>query len=168
MTNKSDLIISEVRRRKSQGEVVDVDEEVVKLVTFTLRDEVYAFLGEDIREILPCDNITFVPGSPDFILGIINVRGDIESVINLHKLTGLPIGKTTGQSRIAIGEKEGIRSGILVDSIEDVADIPKTAIKPPVSTINSSIREFVAGEILMGDKSVTILDLCKIFRKIAA
>lgn len=162
---KSDRILSEVKKRKDQKEIVDVEEEKVKLVVFSLLDDYYAFPGEDVKEILPVGKITYVPGSPDFILGIINVRGDIESVLDIHKLMGLPHRETDEIGRIAIAETEGLRSGILVDSVLDVIDVPKSSIQPPLSTLSKSLKEFVAGETTYKNKNTILINVGKIFKK---
>lgn len=79
---------------------------------------------------------------------------------------GLPDTKNTQDSLIIIAAKEGIRSGILVDSIEDVIDVTISSIEPPISTLDKSIKEFVIGEMTYNNKNVTILDVGKIFSKI--
>ena len=163
--NKSALILEELKRRR-QGKVVDVEEEKVKLVVFSLFDDCFAFYGSEIKEILPLQNIYYVPGAPDFIMGVINNRGDVESVINTNKFLGFPDPETSPQSRIAIAEGAGIRSGILVDSIMDVIDVPKSSIRPPISTIEEGKREFVTGEMAYGNKNVTVLSVGKIFEKL--
>lgn len=163
---KSDRILAEVKKRKGKEKIVDVEEEKVKLVVFSLLDDYYAFDGLDVKEILPVGKITYVPGSPNYIIGIINVRGDIESVLNIHKFLELPDGKTDKNSRIAIAVKGDTRSGILVDSVADVVDVLKSSIKPPISTLSKSMRDFVKGETTYNDKSTTILDVGKIFERI--
>lgn len=163
---KSDRILAEVKQRKGKETIVDVEEEKVKLVVFCLLDDYYAFDALDVKEVLPVGKITYVPGSPDFILGIINVRGDIESVLNIHKFLELPKGKTNKNSRIAIAVKGDVQSGILLDSVVDVIDVPKSSIKPPISTLSKSIREFIAGETTYNNKNTTLLDVGKIFGKI--
>lgn len=164
---KSNLILDEVKRRRNLEKVVDVEETRVKLVIFSLLEDFYAFYGSDVGEILPLADIYFVPGSPDFILGVINVRGDIESVVTINKFLGLPEGNRTPGSRIALAVKGGIRSGILVDSIEDVVDVPLSSIKPPLSTLDKAKRELVTGEMDYRNKNVTLLDLGRIFGKIS-
>ena len=166
--NKSDLILKSIMRRKGQELVVDVEEQKVKMVIFFLFGERYAFYGENVKEILPLMPVSYVPGAPDFIPGVINIRGEIESVININRFLELPDPSSVQRGRIAVAEKDGIRSGILVDSLEDVLDIPLSAIRPPLATLSQTIKEFVAGEFVYDDKSVTILDIGKIFRKIAA
>ena len=163
---KSDIILEEVKKRREREKIVDVEEERTKMVVFSLSDEYYAFYGDDIKEILPLVNIYYVPGSPDFILGVVNIRGDIESVLNISKFLGLPEPKQTKHSRIAVAARDDMRSGVLVDSIVDVIDVPVSSIKPPLSTLNSSIRDFVTGEMLYNNKNVTLLDVGKIFGKI--
>ncbi len=165
--NKSDLIIEEIMRRKENGSIVDVEEKKVKVVIFSLCDDSYAFYGEYIKEILPLMTIYYVPGAAEFIPGVINVRGEIESVININRFLGIQETVEAGSGRIALAVTNGLRSGILVDSIEEVLDIPVGSIKPPIDTLSKSVREFVAGEFIHQDKLVTILDIGKIFGKIA-
>ncbi len=165
--NKSDLILEEIMRRKEKERVVDVEGKKVKVVIFSLRDDFYAFYGEYIKEILPLITIYYVPGAVEFIPGVINVRGEIESVININSFLGIPDGANIRSGRIALAAINGIRSGILVDSIEDVLDVPVSAIKPPLDSLSKSVKEFVVGEFIHLERLVTILDIGKIFEKIA-
>jgi purine-binding chemotaxis protein CheW len=168
LKNKSDIILDELKRRGSKGEIVNVDEAAVKLVVFSLQNGRYAFYGEGIKELLHVPDICYVPGTADFVLGVINVRGDIEAVLSMNKFLGLPDSEIALTSRIAIIEKNGIRAGVLMDAVEDVLDIPVSSVKEPLSTLNDAVKEYVAGEIIHKDKSVTILDAEKIFLKIMA
>ncbi|HWP46417.1 MAG TPA: chemotaxis protein CheW [Candidatus Limnocylindrales bacterium] len=166
--NKSDFILAEVKKLKSQEKILDPEEEKVKLVIFTLAGDYYAFQGEEVKEILPVGKITYVPGSPEVILGILNVRGDIESVLDIHKLMELPSSKITPASRIIIAAKGDIRSGIQVDSVEDVVDIPKSSIQPPLATLHHSIREFAIGQTIYRDRTTVFLSVGKIFEKLTS
>ena len=163
---KSDLVLEEAKRRREKQRVVNVEEEKVKVVIFTLAGGRYAFYGCEVEEIFSRATIFYVPGAPDFIHGLINIRGDIESVINPNVFLGLPDSGKAQNSRILIASGEGIRSGVQVDSVEDVLDIPASSIKPPLSTLNASVREFVAGEFIHGDETVILLSAGKIFKKI--
>ena len=165
---KTSLILDEIKRRSGEEKIVDVEEEKVKVVIFSLLNVHYAFYGADIKEILPPAKIFYIPGSPDFILGVINVRGDIESVINPNRFLGIPDSETTHFSRITVAEKNSIKSGVLVDSVEDVLDVPVSSIKPPLSTLNKPLKDYVTGELIYKNKNVTILDVGKIFEKIVA
>ncbi len=163
---KSRAILEEIKKNRDQGPIVNVDEEEIKLVIFTLHGDYFAFYGADIKEILPLGKINYVPGSPDYILGITNVRGDVESVIDINGFLEFPARSETKQDRIIIASKKGVRSGILVNSVEDVLDIFQSSIKPPLSTLNENIKPFVVGETLYKNQNVTLLDIGRIFEKI--
>jgi purine-binding chemotaxis protein CheW len=158
---KSELLLDEIKRRDRMGDVVDAEDELVKVVIFTSGDAGYAFYGADIKEILPACVISWVPGLPEYLPGLINVRGDIESVIDIRHFLGFE--RIDPEKCLVIMAVRGdFRSGILVDSIEDVMDIPKSAIKPPLTTLGGVARGLVAGEIEHARGVITLLDVEKL------
>ena len=150
-------------RREASAEIVNVDEPIVKLVIFELGGEWFAFPGEAIREILPPADVYFVPGCPSSLEGVINVRGDIESVIRLAELLGKPATDPVPTSSILRGHGGGIHSGIRVDRVVDVLDVVQSAIQPPPTTLPEHMRRVVSGLIRHQDTPVVILDLNRIF-----
>ena len=163
---KSELILEELKRKRHAREIVDVEEERVKVMIFVCGGCRYAFYGSDIREILSGCDISWVPGLPDYLPGLINVRGDIESVIDIRHFLGVE--KTEhGSGLIAMAVREDFRSGLMIDAIDDVVDIPKSAIQPPLSTLGGAAGELVAGEIEHGGATITLLDLEKLAARIA-
>ncbi len=164
--DKIERVLSELKRRNRKKESTAVEEERIKLVIFSLGSDYYAFQGDAVKEILSFKKIYYVPGCPDVILGIINVRGDIYSVVNIHKILGFSDAISTDHSRIVIADRGGISSGILVDSVEHVVDVPINLIKPSISTLDESIRDLVAGETDYDNKAITLLDVRNIFRKL--
>ena len=164
--NKSTKLLDEIERRKNQKKIIRVEEKTIKLVVFTILEHYFAFLGNDIKGILPIIKVNFVPGSPEYILGIINVRGDIESVLDIHSLLGFRRPTKDSRQRIILAEKNNIRSGILVDSVEDVLDVPKSSVIDSSSTLNETTRDFVVGQTNYKSQSTTIVDVEKIFAKV--
>ncbi len=164
---KSQEILEAIEKNKAETGP-DLNLASIKLVIFTLLNDYYAFQGESIKEILPTSKINMVPGVPNFILGVINVRGDIESVININDFLGLPDQSTGKDKNIIIAEGAGIRSGILVSSVEDVMDFPEASIQPPLSSLNEKIKQFVIGETDYKKKSVTVLNVQEILKNISA
>lgn len=160
--SRSDLIVEELKRRKGQGSSAALEEEKSKFVIFTLGEALYAFPGVEVKEILPALEIFPVPGAPKTVPGVINNRGDIEAVIDLQAFLGLPRSKTSVGSRILMTEKGGVRSGMLVDTLVDVVDLPQSSIKPPLATLDDATRELVAGETVCQGRSVVVLDLSRI------
>lgn len=165
---QSEQILDELKQKRPMEKTVEVEEDAVKVVIFSLPGGLYAFKGDEIKEILPLIPVYYVPGCPDFIPGVINVRGDIESVITINGFLGLPASKQSPASRIAIAKCGGVRSGVIVDSVEDVVDVPVSLIKPPIATLGEAAREFVAAELMYGRRSATLLDMAKIFGRFEA
>ena len=150
-------------RRESSAKIVNVDEATIKLVIFELDSEWFAFPGEAIREILPPAEVHFVPGCPPSLEGVINVRGDIESVIRLTELLARPASDPTSNSLILRGHGGGMHSGIRVDRVVDVLDVAQSAIQPPPAALPEHMRRIVSGLMKHQGRPVTILDLNHIF-----
>ena len=162
-----DLIIAHnAERGLSDRRIADLDEPVVKLVVVRLGEGLFAFPGEQVREILPCLDIFLVPGCPPFVEGIINVRGDIDSVLNLHRVLGLADTKVGSGSRIVLGVGAGIRSGLRVDCVEDVLDVPESSIRPPLLTLPETVRPYVSGEAALERGSAALINLDALFGRL--
>lgn len=153
------------QRREAKQEIVNVDEAQIKLVIFALADQFFAFPGERIREILAEAEVFFVPGCPASLEGVINVRGDIESVIRLHDLLRLPTPDSTSQrgSSILLGRSSAMRSGIRVEQVIDVVDLPASRIQPPPTSLPEHLRPIVTGVLQFNELPVAVLDLEVIF-----
>lgn len=151
------------QRRLASDLAAQVDEETSRMVFFTLQDKMYAVAGASIREILPLGDIAFVPGCPSSMLGIINVRGDIESVICLSALLGGAESTRSRYSSIMLAIAADMRSGLLVDSIIDVAEIPQSAIRPPPATTPTALDGIVTGTVVHGDTVATVIGLDRLF-----
>lgn len=163
---KSELIMEELKLRQRSREIVDVEEERVKVIIFNCGANRYAFYGGDVREFLPSCEISWVPGLPDFLPGLINVRGDIESVIDIRQFLGEEkLDEFTGL--IAMAVRDDFHSGVMIDSIKDVVDIPLTAIHPPLSTLDGAVRDLVIGTIDYGSETISLLDIGKLPDKIS-
>lgn len=149
--------------RREAAEIVNVDEPTLKLVIFEIGGEWFAFPGESIREILPPSDVYFVPGCPASLEGVINVRGDIESVIRIAELLGKPATDPAPTSSILLGHGGDMHSGIRVDRVVDVLDVVQSVIQPPPSTLSESMRRIVSGVMKYQQVPVTILDLNHLF-----
>lgn len=151
------------QRRAAQQDIVNVDEPQVQLVVFVLGKAWFAFHGERIREILSFTEVFFVPGGPPSLEGVINVRGDIESVIRLHELLGLADSGVDQASSILMGRGFGMHSGIRVDRIIDVVDVGQRSIQTPPGTLAEPLRDYVLGVLRLREQPVTVLDLDALF-----
>lgn len=161
--NQNNLEMMLNLRRELSSEIVNVNEASIKLVIFELAGDWLAFPGDNISEILHRVDVFFVPGCPASLEGVINVRGDIDSVISLSELLGKPATEITGASSILRGHGGGMRSGIRVDRVIDVLDVVQSAIYPPHSSLPEHMRQLVTGFMRHQDQPVAILNLERIF-----
>lgn len=143
----------------SREDILNIDEAVEQLVIFSLGPEWFAFPGQTIREILPYSPITLVPGLPDYFLGIINVRGDLESVIDLQRIIYGQPSKTDLMNRILLTKKPACSTGFKVDYVHDIVDLPLSAIRPVSNIADKEKEKYFSGEFQYKSHTVLILNM---------
>lgn len=153
--------------KNNPQEIVDVDEPMVKLVIFKLGEQYFAFLGASIAEVIPGDiQVYFLPGMPASVEGVMNVRGDIESVISLHDLLYLN-GTANKVDRVAssvlLGKGSKMHSGLRVDKLLDVVDFPESQLQIPPSSLPEHLQPFVNSLLVFNGLPVTLLDIEAVF-----
>ncbi len=113
---------------KADGRLIDHNADSVFVVKFLLSDEVYGLETSFIKEVLPLKDLTVVPCTPDFILGVINIRGQIFTVINPKKILMLPERGISEFTKVMILGYENINFGIVADAILGNEYIPNSKI----------------------------------------
>jgi purine-binding chemotaxis protein CheW len=131
-------------------------------LTFSLRDEVFAMDIRRVREIIQYSSMTAVPQMPEFVRGVINLRGAVVPVIDLHSRFGRgrsDIGKKTCII-IFDGSREGekLELGLMVDAVSEVIDISQSMIEAAPHFGASITRDYIHGMGKVGAKFVVILD----------
>jgi purine-binding chemotaxis protein CheW len=154
-------LLEGVRAQGHRPDVVDVEEARIKVVLTRCGSERLAFLGQDILEIMAGQEISWMPGLPGHLPGLIHVRGEIESVLDLGVLMGL---QGTG-GFILLAQSGAFRTGILVDSVEDVVDLPRSALRPPLATLTGLARDIVSGELEVDGNLIPLIDLERLAAK---
>lgn len=127
----------------------------LEVVEFLLAHEKYAFELAHIREVYPLKDFTALPGAPSFVLGIISLRGEIISVVDLKKFFELPPVGLTDLNRVIVLHSEEMEFGILADEILGVRAIPVGVIQTSLPTLTGIRTKYLKG--VTGD-SVVILD----------
>ncbi len=131
-------------------------------VTFSLEDETYAIDVLQVQEVLKITEIAPVPGVPDYILGIINLRGDVVTVIDARRRMQLPERVPDDASRIVIIDVDNQNVGILVDSVAEVVRIPPDAVDPAPAVGNDQTSRFILGVSSTEDGLTILVDLNKL------
>lgn len=133
-----------------------------QLVTFTLGTEEYGVAITKVQEIIRMQEITRVPQMPDFIEGVINLRGRIIPVIDLRKRFELNVTERTVMTRIIVIDVEGRTLGIVVDAVSEVMRLPTDQIEPPPPVVAGIGREYLQGVGKAQGRLIILLDLDKI------
>jgi len=139
-----------------------VGDEVIQLVTFRLKDETYGINVMQVQEVLRISEIAPVPGAPEYVLGIINLRGNVVTVIDTRTRFGLPIGELDDASRIVIIESDQQVVGILVDSVAEVVELQQSEIDSPPNTGNEESSRYIQGVASRDDDLLIVVDLNKL------
>jgi purine-binding chemotaxis protein CheW len=101
------------------------------VVVFKLGEEKYGVPIESVREIIPPSDITPVPGAPSFFEGILNVRGELVSVISMRRFVGMEdFGEDVPGKILIISATDGTVQGLLTDEVSSIVDIPSEGIQP--------------------------------------
>ncbi|AFH50261.1 Chemotaxis signal transduction protein [Ignavibacterium album JCM 16511] len=139
--------------------------EILQLVSFIIGNEEYAVNIFYVKEINRLSHITKVPNAPEFIEGVINLRGRIIPVIDLRIKIGLPKKGFDKDSRIIVIEDEDLLVGFLVDAVKEVIRIPKNIIEEPPEIVTSSKTDFISSVGKLEDRLLILIDLKKILSK---
>jgi purine-binding chemotaxis protein CheW len=120
-------------------------DEHIEVVEFILAHERYAVESQFVREVYPLENLTPLPCAPGFVLGIVNVRGEILSVIDLKKFFELPEKGLTDLNKVIVLQSDNMLFGILADAIVGVRRIPLTDIQPSLPTLTGVREDYLRG-----------------------
>lgn len=157
---------AEQNNRAVQHTLSSSIEESGQYLTFLQQKEMFAIGILGIKEIMEYGNLTTVPLMPDFIRGVINIRGAVVPVIDLSARFGRETAATTARSCIVIietvNDNEKIDIGIIVDSVSEVLEIPPADIEP-APRFGTNIRaDFISGMGKVNGKFVIILDISRV------
>jgi purine-binding chemotaxis protein CheW len=150
------------KRSDAAAHAAGAAEETQQYLTFVLAGEVFAMGILAIKEIIGYANLTEVPMMPDYVRGVINLRGAVVPVIDLSVRFGKPPSPVTKRTCIVIVEivASGERHvfGVVVDAVNAVLDIPATEVEPPPAFGTSVRTDFIHGMGKVNGKFVILLD----------
>jgi purine-binding chemotaxis protein CheW len=166
--------MNDILRRRAeslaQAQEEAASDETVGLLMFRLGEEWYAVTIDAVREIYNEYEVTRIPRVPDFVLGVINVRGEIVSVTDLGTLIRVPSRSELDieqelPSAIIVSTGECV-SAIVVDEIGDIVDVLAGALEPPLSTLDKAQAEYMSGSVYIDGLLIGIVNVDKILEPI--
>lgn len=137
--------------------------EIIQWVTFKLGDEKYGINVMQVQEVIRLTEIAPVPGAPNYVMGIVNLRGNVVTVIDTRKRFGLFGKEPDDSTRIVIVEVDKQVIGILVDSVAEVVNISTADIEtsPNLGEDNESSK-YIQGVFSEGDAILILIDINKL------
>lgn len=138
------------------------DDQVLQWVTFRLENETYGINVMQVQEVLRYTEIAPVPGAPGYVLGIINLRGNVVTVIDTRARFGLIPGEVTENSRIVIIEAEKQVIGIMVDSVAEVVYLRSSEIESAPNVGTEESAKFIQGVCNRSEELLILVDLNKL------
>lgn len=147
----------------------ETDAQYLEVLEFRLAYETYGIEMSHVRETAPLRELTPLPGTPVFVLGLINLRGQILSVIDMKKFFDLPEKGLTDLNKIIILQGDGLEFGLLADEILGVRSISRDEIHSSLPTLTGVREEYLMGvtnertvlldgKMLLSDKKLVVND----------
>ncbi|AFJ02421.1 Positive regulator of CheA protein activity (CheW) [Methylophaga frappieri] len=146
----------------SKAEKVDNEDPVLQWVTFHLAEEIYGINVMRVQEVLRTTEIAPVPGAADYVLGIINLRGNVVTVIDTRLRFGLPATQPNDAARIIVVEVSGNVIGMLVDSVTEVVYLRQSEIDTAPSVSSDDVSRFIQGVCSRTDNLLILVDVNKL------
>jgi len=141
--------------------------ETTQYLTFKLEDELFALDIGKVREVLDFTSITKVPQTPDYMRGVINLRGSVVPVVDLRLKFGKAVAEQTVNTCVIIVEVEmdgeKVVMGAMADAVQEVLDLEPDQIEPPPRIGTKLNLDFIRGMGKHADQFIIILDIDKVF-----
>ncbi len=130
-----------------------------QLVVFDLANETYGVGIEMVREIIRMQVVTYVPDSPEYVEGVINLRGRVVPVMDLRRRFHLVVTEETAQTRVLVVEIRGEWIGVIVDAVNEVQCISESSVEPTSALVSTEDSFYIQGIAKLDEKLLILLDL---------
>ncbi|MGB0714633.1 MAG: chemotaxis protein CheW [Phycisphaerae bacterium] len=139
--------------------------DTAQVVSFRLADEEYGLDIMKVQEIILVGEITEIPEVPDYLRGLIDLRGKVIPIVDLRRRFGLEAGTCTEQARIVVVNTGESIFGIVVDAVNEVLRIGSSQIEPPPTGLLGIEQAYIKGLVKMEDKIMILLNIDRVLSK---
>jgi len=148
--------------QKQTSEAID---ELLQLVSFRIADEEFGVDIIKVQEIIRMVDITRVPNTPHYVIGVINLRGKVIPIIDMRRRLNLKETPYTKDTRIVVVEEENKIVGFIVDSVSEVLRISSSVLEPPPPMVSGISSDFITSIAKLEGRLLILLDLEKVLAK---
>ena len=143
----------------------ELKEETLQLIVFRLAREWYGVETARVKEVIKVGKITYLPSSPEYIAGIINLRGNILSVTDLKTIFGLPHEEPTEKARIIAVESGILETGLFVDEVTESIEVPVSKIEPSLLTLPAEGARYIEGQCKVDNKLIALVSVERVLER---
>ncbi len=143
----------------------ELKEETLQLIVFRLSREWYGVEIARVKEVIKVGKITHLPSSPEYIAGIVNLRGNILSITDLKTIFGLPHEESTEKARIIAVESGILETGLFVDEVTASIEVPVSKIEPSLLTLPAEGAKYIEGQCKVDNKLIALISVERILKK---
>ena len=152
--------VLERRTAELSRERPESEEEVLNVVLFQIGSERAAIPAEYVGEVVsPVNRPTRVPGTPDFVLGVVNLRGRIVACLDIGAFLGIASSFVDSLPFMLLTAFDDIEVGIAADDVSEVISVPAAKIEPPSSVLNAESARFIKGILYVNKHPLSLVDL---------
>jgi len=119
--------------------------ETIPVVVFAVGEEMYAIEAKHVEGVYPLEGLTPIPCTPDFVVGVVNLRGRILSVLDLHRFLGLQGVATGGQAQVIAVSAAGLELGLVASEVRTVTTLPVASLGPALPTTGMTAAQYTRG-----------------------
>ncbi len=134
----------------------EVDE---KFLVFSLCGQEYAAEISIVREIRGLDSVATLPDSPDFVRGVMDLRGKVIPLLDLRRRFRMPMGQIKGEGIVIVVDLDGLTAGLVVDRVVEVFSLPPSAWEEPSPLVSGPVRNVVQGMADLSGRIIILLDM---------
>ena len=142
---KNSILKQRARILSQEARNNEAGEEYIEILEFLLAQERYGIETRHIREVYPLKELTPLPSTPPFVLGVVNARGRIVPVVDIKTIFGLPDRGLTDLNKLIIVRANGMELGLLADTIVGVQRVPLQGIQPSLPTLSGIRADYLKG-----------------------
>jgi purine-binding chemotaxis protein CheW len=144
------------------GDIAMKESELLQLVSFSIGGEEFGVDILKVQEINRMPDVTHVPSAPEYVEGVINLRGRVIPIIDLRRRFGMERKEHDKNTRIVVVELGGRIVGFIVDAVQEVLRIPRSVTEPPPSLVAGVRGEYITAVGKLEDRLLILLDLEKV------
>lgn len=152
-------------------QVEEADEQRAGILLFALGEEWYGVRVASVREIYNEYVVTAIPCVPDYIAGVVNIRGEIVSVTDLRAMMGLgraSAGTEDQPSPLIVVADDTVCTALVVDSIGDIAEVAAESIEPPLAILDRAQADYISGTFYVAGRLVALMNLPRVLTPIVS